>query len=77
MCPSMQGATGLQDHDVVHFHMCQGEKNDPGKVAFNARLFGDCFSEVNGETKRQARSFVGLWRRFGFRRSRFLGCNHI
>ena len=54
------GLPGLQDHDLVHFHMCQGEQNDPGKVAFNARLFGDCFSEIDRQTKCQAGSFVGL-----------------
>jgi hypothetical protein len=71
------GLPGLQDHDVVHLYMFQSKEDDPGKVAFDARLLGYCFSQVDGKTERQAGSFVGRWLCFGFRRSAFLGYHHM
>ena len=43
------GLPGLQDHDVVHIDMCQGEENDSGKISFDTRFFGYCFSQVDGK----------------------------
>ena len=71
------GLPGLQDHNVVNVYMFQSKENDPGKISFDARFFGYCFSQVDGKTERQAGSFVGLWMCFGFRRSAFLGYHHM
>ena len=43
------GLAGL--HDVYFFalNMAQRKKDDPGQIALYARLFGDCFAQINGE----------------------------
>ena len=52
------GLAGL--HDVYFFalNMAQSKKDDPGQIALYARLFGDCFAQINGEAQRHSRTVV-------------------
>ena len=42
---------GLLYLDVFLIHMRQSKKDDPGKIALDARLFCDCFAEINWEAE--------------------------
>ena len=43
------GLAGLHDVNFVALNMAQRKKDDPGQIALYARLFGDCFTQINGE----------------------------
>ena len=47
-------------HDVYFFALdvAQSKKDDPGQIALYARLFGDCFTQINGEAQRHSRTVV-------------------
>jgi len=52
------GLAGLHDLDFFALNMAQSKKDDPGQIALYARLFGDCFAQVNGEAQRHSRTVV-------------------
>jgi len=43
------GLAGLHDVYLFAFNVAQSKKDDPGQIALYARLFGDCFTQINGE----------------------------
>ena len=49
---------GLHDFYLFALDVAQSKKDDPGQIALYARLFGDCFAQVNGEAQRHARTAV-------------------
>ena len=52
------GLAGLHDVYFFAFNVAQSKKDDLGQIAFYARLFGDCFAQINGETQRHSRTVV-------------------
>ena len=52
------GLAGLHDVYFFTFNVAQSKKDDPGQIALYARLFGDCFAQVNGEAQRHALTAV-------------------
>ena len=52
------GLAGLHDVNFFAFNVAQSKKDDPGQIALYARLFGDCFAQVNGEAQRHSRTVV-------------------
>ena len=52
------GLAGLHDVYFFAFNVAQSKKDDPGQIALYARLFGDCFAQINGEAQRHARTVV-------------------
>ena len=49
---------GLHDVYLFPFNVAQSKKDDPGQIALYARLFGDCFAQINGEAQRHSRTVV-------------------
>ena len=43
------GLTGLHNVYLFALNVAQSKKDDPGQIALYARLFGDCFAQINGE----------------------------
>jgi hypothetical protein len=43
--------TGLLDFHIFTVNVAQSEKDDPCKIALDASLFGDCFSQFEGESE--------------------------
>jgi len=52
------GLAGLHDFYFFAFNVAQSKKDDPGQIALYARLFCDCFAQVNGEAQRHSRTVV-------------------
>ena len=52
------GLAGLHDVYLFAFNVAQSKKDDPGQIALYARLFGDCFAQINGEAQRHSRTVV-------------------
>ncbi len=52
------GLAGLHDVYLFAFNVAQSKKDDPGQIALYARLFGDCFTQINGEAQRHSRTVV-------------------
>ena len=52
------GLAGLHDVYLFALNVAQSKKDDPGQIALYARLFGDCFAQVNGEAQRHSRTVV-------------------
>ncbi len=52
------GLSGLHDVNLFALNMAQSKKDDPGQIALYARLFGDCFAQINGEAQRHYRTVV-------------------
>ena len=52
------GLAGLHDFYFFAFNVAQSKKDDPGQIALYARLFGDCFTQINGEAQRHSRTVV-------------------
>jgi len=52
------GLAGLHYVYLFALNMAQRKKDDPGQIALYARLFGDCFTQINGETQRHSRTVV-------------------
>jgi hypothetical protein len=48
----------LRNSRFFAFNLAQSKKDDPGQIALYARLFGDCFAQVNGEAQRYPRTVV-------------------
>jgi len=52
------GLAGLHDFYFFALNMAQSKKDDPGQIALYARLFCDCFAQINGEAQRHSRTVV-------------------
>ena len=52
------GLAGLHDVNFFALNMAQRKKDDPGQIALYARLFCDCFAQINGEAQRHSRTVV-------------------
>ena len=52
------GLAGLHDVNFFTLNVAQSKKDDPGQIALYARLFGDCFAQVNREAQRHSRTVV-------------------
>jgi hypothetical protein len=52
------GFAGLLDFHVFAINVAQSEKDDPGQIALDASLFGDRFSQFEGESESHSGSIV-------------------
>ena len=50
--------TGLLDFHILAINVTQSEKNDPSQIALDASLFGNCFSQFEGESESHSGSIV-------------------